>query len=50
MTIEDRIESLKNTGMLDDMLLDRQIHKLKYQDYPNSEYLNEEAIWRRWLV
>ena len=29
--------------------LDLLAHRLKFRDYPNREYMNEERIWRSWL-
>ena len=35
---------------LDEALLDKMIHRLKYQDYPNRNYMTEYRIWRNWLA
>ena len=43
-------EQLTNPTLLADMELDRYIHRLKYMDYPNKEFMSEQRIWERWLV
>ena len=44
-----KFDELTNSTLLEDLYLDRVLHRLAFKDYPNREYMTEERIWGFWL-